>query len=38
MVYDRDDVRGALKPDTQGRTQRGDLRALKKLMEEDACS
>jgi hypothetical protein len=38
MVYDRDDVRGALKPDTQGRTQRGDLRALKKSMEEDACS
>jgi len=37
-VYDRDDVRGALKPDTQGRTQRGDLRALKKLMEKDACS
>ena len=37
MVYDRDDVRGALKPDTQGRTHRGDLRALKKLMEEDAC-
>ena len=38
MVYDRDDVRGALKPDSQGRTQRGDLQALKGLMEEDACS
>ena len=38
MVYDRDDVRGALKPDSQGRTQRGDLQALKRLMEEDACS
>ena len=38
MVYDRDDVRGALKPDNQGRTQRGDLQALKRLMEEDACS
>ena len=38
MVYDRDDVRGALKPDNLGRTQRGDLRALKKSMKEDACS
>jgi len=37
MVYDRDDVRGALKPDSQGRTQRGDLQAVKRLMEEDAC-
>lgn len=37
MVYDRDDVRGALKPDSQGRAQRGDLQALKRLMEEDAC-
>jgi hypothetical protein len=38
MVYDRDDIRGALKPDSQGQTQRGDLQALKRLMEEDACS
>ena len=38
MVYDRDDVRGALKQDSQGCTQRGDLQALKRLMEEDACS
>jgi hypothetical protein len=38
MVYDRDDVRGAIKSDNQGRTQRGDLQALKRLMEEDACS
>mgnify|MGYP000458665515 FL=1 len=34
MIYDRDDVRGALKPDAQGRTQRGDLTALDRLMED----
>ena len=34
MIYDADDVRGALKPDDQGRTQRGDLRALLKRMKE----
>jgi len=34
MIYDADDVRGALKPDVQGRTQRGDLRALLNLMKE----
>jgi hypothetical protein len=34
MIYDADDVRGALKPDEQGRTQRGDLRALLNLMKE----
>jgi hypothetical protein len=37
MIYDRDDVRGALKPDSQGRAQRGNLQAVKRLMEEDAC-
>jgi len=31
-VYDRDDLRGALKPDAQGRTWRGDLAALRRLM------
>ena len=30
-VLDHDDLRGALKPDTGGRTQRGDLAALRKL-------
>jgi hypothetical protein len=30
-------VRGALKPDSQGRAQRGDLQAVKRLMEEDVC-
>ena len=38
MIYDRDDLRGALKPDSQGRPQRGNLQAVKQLMEKDACS
>jgi hypothetical protein len=32
-VLDHDDLRGALKPDAQGRTERGDLKALGALME-----
>jgi hypothetical protein len=32
-VLDHDDLRGALKPDAGGRSQRGDLAALHKLME-----
>jgi hypothetical protein len=32
-VLDHDDLRGALKPDATGRSQRGDLAALRKLME-----
>jgi hypothetical protein len=36
MIYDFDDVRGALKPDEKGRSVRGDLAALKKLIE-DGC-
>ncbi len=32
-VLDHDDLRGALKPDAGGRSQRGDLTALRKLME-----
>ena len=32
-VLDHDDLRGALKPDAQGRTWRGDRAALRKLME-----
>ena len=31
-VLDHDDLRGALKPDTSGRSQRGDLAALRKLL------
>ena len=34
MIYDLDDLRGALKPDAQGRTYRGDLVALNHLMKE----
>lgn len=33
MLYDRDDVRGALKPDVQGRVLRGGAQALRRLME-----
>lgn len=32
-VLGHDDLRGALKPDASGRSQRGDLAALRKLME-----
>ena len=32
-VLDHDDLRGALKPDAGGRSQRGDLGALRKLVE-----
>jgi hypothetical protein len=31
-VLDRDDLRGALKPDTRGRTWRGDAPALQRLI------
>lgn len=33
MVYDHDDLRGALKRDAQGRTPRGDLKAVRALVE-----
>lgn len=32
MVYDHDDLRGALRPDTQGRSPRGDIAAVQKLL------
>ena len=32
LVYDYDDLRGALKADAQGRTQRGDIAALRALL------
>jgi hypothetical protein len=35
MVYDLDDLRGALKPDSQGRVPRGNLAALRRLLEKD---
>jgi len=34
MIYDLDDLRGALKPDGQGRTYRGDSAALIRLIKE----
>ena len=37
LVYDLDDLRGALKPDAQGRTPRGNLVALRRLMEKDTA-
>ena len=36
LVYDRDDVRGALRADAKGRTPRGDLAALKRLLHDQA--
>jgi hypothetical protein len=35
-VLDHDDLRGALKPDARGQTERGDLAALRRLMEASA--
>ncbi|MDB5892263.1 MAG: hypothetical protein JWP47_3094 [Polaromonas sp.] len=32
MVYDHDDLRGALRPDATGRARRGDLAAVRKLL------
>jgi hypothetical protein len=32
MMYDHDDLRGALKPDARGRTPRGDLAAVRALL------
>lgn len=36
-VRDLDDLRGGLKPDARGRTQRGDLAALRRLFTESAA-
>lgn len=36
MVYDHDDLRGALKPDAKGRKPRGDVAAVEKLLAKDA--
>lgn len=35
-VHDHDDLRGALKPDSRGRSWRGDARALRRLLDEAA--
>ncbi|HVE54440.1 MAG TPA: hypothetical protein VNB23_13760 [Ramlibacter sp.] len=36
LVYDHDDLRGALKPDAKGRTPRGNLQAVRALVREAA--
>ena len=36
LIYDRDDVRGAMRPDAKGRTPRGDLAAVQRLMHDQA--
>jgi hypothetical protein len=36
LVYDHDDLRGALRPDAKGRTPRGDLAAVRALVEQEA--
>ena len=36
MLYDHDDVRGALKPDSQGRSPRGHLEAVRHLVHDAA--
>ncbi|WP_205959726.1 hypothetical protein [Ramlibacter humi] len=36
LIYDHDDLRGALKPDARGRVPRGDVNAVKALVEEGA--
>jgi hypothetical protein len=35
MIYDHDDVRGALRPDAKGRTPRGDMAAVRALLENE---
>ena len=34
MIYDLDDLRGALRPDSQGRTPRGDVTAVRRLLQD----
>jgi hypothetical protein len=38
MLHDADDQRGALKPDSRGRSWRGDTAALQRLLQEGAAS
>lgn len=35
VIYDLDDLRGALKADARGRTERGPLAAVRRMMEDD---
>ena len=34
LIYDWDDLRGALRPDAKGRTPRGDVKAVQRLLDE----
>jgi hypothetical protein len=36
LIYDRDDVRGAMRPDAQGRAPRGDIAAVQRLVHDQA--
>ncbi|HNZ90065.1 MAG TPA: hypothetical protein PKM82_02495 [Acidovorax sp.] len=36
LIYDLDDLRGALRPDAKGRSPRGDMTALRRLLQENA--
>mgnify|MGYP003442785331 FL=1 len=36
LVYDHDDLRGALRPDAKGRAPRGDLAAVERLLHDAA--
>ena len=38
MVYDLDDLRGALKPDSRGRLPRGDMKAVRALLAQGEAS
>lgn len=35
LIYDLDDLRGALRPDSQGRVPRGDVAAVRRLLQRD---
>jgi hypothetical protein len=36
LIYDRDDVRGAMRPDAKGRSPRGDIAAVQRLVHDQA--
>ena len=36
LIYDLDDLRGALRPDAKGRSPRGDITAVRRLLQENA--
>lgn len=38
LIYDLDDLRGALRPDARGRAPRGDLEAVRRLLQETPTS